>query len=371
MIEEIAERIVKAQTRKPMYFVLGFVLLTAMIVPGIFSLVSHVEPSLEKVLPTDIEEVRTMNYMRSQFGADMMYLVVYAEGPVFDVRDPRVLDFIDVLSARIRSRDYIVDVNNLADVVKDMNGGIIGDSAIEVKEIIRKTPQAQGFVNNDYSITIIRVKSDTGASATTIRQVVGDIEEDIRNVQHINPGVRVDITGFNAIDKATFEVIMSDFGFITIISMILVGIVVFVTFRSFAKGMLPMIVVIVALLWTMGIVGYMGLTITVVSMVAAAMIMGLGIDFGIHVVHNYYSLRKRYDKFNSLNETMKELLRAMVGASLTTIAGFLALLFGVLPAMKALSIILALGILNTLIGAVLLLPVVVYMYDKDIGGRKK
>ena len=61
---------------------------------------------------------------------------------------------------------------------------------------------------------------------------------------------------------------------------------------------------------------------------------------------------------------MRELLRAMLGASLTTMAGFLALLFGVLPAMKTLGIILAIGIFTTLIGAIFLLPVVIYLYDR-------
>ena len=62
---------------------------------------------------------------------------------------------------------------------------------------------------------------------------------------------------------------------------------------SFGKGMLPMIVVMNALVMTMGIVGYLGFTITVVSMVAAAMIMGLGIDFGIHQVYSYFEERKK------------------------------------------------------------------------------
>ena len=62
---------------------------------------------------------------------------------------------------------------------------------------------------------------------------------------------------------------------------------------------------------------------------------------------------------------MRELLRAMIGASLTTMAGFLALLFGVLPAMKTLGVVLALGIMNTMLAAVFLLPVIVYLYDKE------
>jgi hypothetical protein len=99
-------------------------------------------------------------------------------------------------------------------------------------------------------------------------------------------------------------------------------------------------------------------------MVAAAMIMGLGIDFGIHMVHTYFENRKKHNSEEALEETMTELLRAMLGASLTTTAGFLALLFGVLPAMKTLAVILAMGILNTLLGAIFLLPVIVYLYDK-------
>jgi predicted RND superfamily exporter protein len=367
MLEDIAERIVNAQTKKPYLFILGFLVLGLLIAPGILRLVGNVEPSLEKVLPQDIEEVKTMNDMRTQFGADMMYLLVYAEGPVTDVRQPEFLSYIDLLAQKIRTRDHIREVTTLADQVRSANNGVIPDSFLQTKESLRPNPLVSQYANEDYSFSVIRIRSDTGASAATIKQVVGDIETDIASLESLNPGARTEITGFNAIDKATFEVIMSDFAFITLVSMALVGVVVFITFKSFLKGMLPMVVVMNALLWTMGITGYLGLTITVVSMVAAAMIMGLGIDFGIHVVHSYFELRKTKKPTIALKETMRELLRAMMGASFTTISGFLALLFGVLPAMKTLGIILAIGIFTTLIGAVFLLPVVVYLYD---GGAK-
>jgi len=373
MIEKIAEKIVKLQIKKPSLFLSIFGIIALILIPGIFNLVNNVEPSLEKVLPQDIDEIKSMNNMRAQFGADMMYLIVYVDDYVADVREPMLITYIDILSNKIRTREYIEEVSNLADIVKDNNEDVIPDSITSIKQLTNNDYRLGEFVNSDYSFTIIRIKSDTGSSAKIIKQVVEDIKEDIDSVEEFNPGSEIKITGFNAIDKATFEVIMSDFAFITLISLILVAIIVFITFKSFVKGMLPMIVVINALIWTMGITGYLGLTITVVSMVAAAMIMGLGIDFGIHVVHNYFELRKKHNQKYSLVEVMRELLRAMIGASLTTIAGFLALLFGVLPAMKTLGIILALGILSTLIGAVFLLPVIVYLYDynKKNGGTRK
>lgn len=371
MIENIAEKIVNLQTKKPYHFIIVFLILGLIIAPGILKLVNNVEPSLEKVLPQDIKEVKTMNNMRSQFGADMIYLIVYTQNPVYDARNPNFLSYVDILSEKIRTREYIVEVNNLADLIKESNNNIIPDSIDNTKQILKTNPFTPQYISKDYSFTIIRIRSETGASAQVIKEVIDNIKYDIESLEEINPGAKIQITGFNAIDKATFEVIMSDFAFITLISMILVSIVVLITFKSLVKGMLPMVIVMNAILWTMGITGYLGLTITVVSMVAAAMIMGLGIDFGIHLVHGYFQLRKNKGQKESLKEVMQELLRAMLGASLTTIAGFLALLFGVLPAMKNLGIILALGILNTLIGAVFLLPVIIYLYDKNIKLKNK
>jgi len=367
-MDRIAAKLVGQQIKRPSWFLAVFVVITLALIPGILLLVNNVEPSLEKVLPSDIEQVQTMNDMRAQFGADMMYLLVYAEPPVYDVREPRMLDYIDILSQRLRTRGTILEVTNMADLARQENSGILPESYNGAKEALAASMFTSQYANEDYTFSVIRIRTDTGASAQRISEVVNDINEDIAVVEEYNPGARLQLTGFNAIDKATFEIIMSDFAVITLVSLVLVSAVVFVLFRSFGRGMLPMAVVMTALLWTMGLSGYIGFTITVVTMVAAAMILGLGIDFGIHVVHNYFELRKSKGQKKSLTLTMAELLRAMTGASLTTMAGFLALLFGVLPAMKTLGIILAMGILNTLIAAVFLLPVIVYIYD---GGTRQ
>jgi predicted RND superfamily exporter protein len=364
LFSKTAEKIVNAQIKKPYYFLGVILIITLLFGLGIPNLINNVEPSLEKVLPQDIEEVKTMNNMRGQFGADMMYLVVKTTGPVEDVRNPQVLNYIDSLSQKIVTRENILEVRTLVDIVKSQNNNNVPNSLNTIKVSIKQNPLTPTFVNDQYSLTVMKVRTDTGSSASLIKQTVDEIKEDIASLENSNPGVKIDITGFNAIDKATFEIIISDFMKITMISMAFVMIIVLLTFRKFGKALLPMSVVMMALIWTMGIAGHLNFTITVVTMVAAAMIMGLGIDFGIHVVHTYYEQRKKLGKKNSLKETMKELLRAMTGASLTTTAGFLALLFGVLPAMKILGIILGIGIISTLLGAIFLLPVLTYLYDK-------
>lgn len=371
MFEFIAGKIVSFQVKFPKRFLLVFLLLNVLFIPGIFKLTNNVEPSLEKVLPQDVPEIQTMNYMRSEFGADMIYLVVYTKDGLVDVRDPEYLRYVDILSNKILTRENVVGITSISSLAKSMNGGQIPASLESSRELFSMSPQTLSFADSSYSFSVVKIQTTVGASAQIVDKLIVGINDEISFSDEFNPGTYTQVTGFPAIDRATFNVIMSDFAFITIVSMIGVGIVVFFTFKSFVRGMLPMVVVINSLIWTMGMVGYLGLTITVVSMVAAAMIMGLGIDFGIHEVHSYFEARKRMSAKKALDKVLKELLRAMVGASLTTIAGFLALLFGVLPAMKVLGVILALGILNTLIGAIFLLPVLIYIYDVNYEKKMK
>ena len=365
MLETIGEKLGSMQSKKPMLFIGILLILLILALPGIPLLLGNVEPSLEKILPQDVQEVRTMNDMRAQFGADMMYIIVRAEGPTYDVRDPDVLKYVDMLSSRIRGNEYILQVRNLPDLVKQVNNGVIPESNQEIQKLMSLNPNVPGFINPDYTMTVIEIRSDTGATSETIEQVVNELENEFLVTQDQNPGVSLQITGFNSIDKATFEVIIQDFQYITGFAFLFMLVFLVFYFKSVKKVIPSVIVIMTAVLITLGITGYIGLTITVVTMVAAAMIMALGISYGINVTVEYYILRKKNNKKETLQELNKNMIRALVGSSLTTSAGFLALLFGIIPAMKNLGIVLAIGISVTLVISIFFLPAILTLQDKN------
>lgn len=364
-LEKLGKNLAKKQIKMPKLFFSLLALVLIITIPGITLLLGHVEPSLEKILPQQVEEVKAMNDMRSQFGADMMYILVFAEGPSYDVLDADVVKYIDILSERLRKNDYILQVDNIADVVKMSNENIIPESTEEIRGIIRGNNQAKMLVNEDRSLSVIQIRSDTGANSAIIKQVVDEMNYEIESTLEFNPGVRLEITGFNAIDKATFEVIMLDFLKITGIAFSFMVLFLFFYFKKWQKVLGAISVIMISVLITLGITGYIGITITVVTMVAAAMIMALGISYGINIIYEYYNLRQKLSKKESLIELNKGLIRALVGSSLTTSAGFLALLFGVIPAMKSLGIVLSIGIVVTLFVSIMFLPVIVYRLDKE------
>jgi predicted RND superfamily exporter protein len=340
--------------------------LFALLIPAIPSLINNVEPSLEKVLPQDTEVVKLMNDMRAQYGADMMYLIVEDEG-VNDLRLSLAITYIDLLSQKLATDDYVLDVFSIATIVKEHNKGVIPSSDEEIKKILRNDPRTSLYLADTFDFTYIQITSDTGAEAEVIKKVVQNIESDVASLEAYNPGVKLSLTGFNAIDKATFEVIISDFTFITGFSFLFILILLLFYFKgSIRKVLYTVSVIMISLIFTLGIAGYLGLTLTVVSMVAAAMIMALGIDYGIHTAHKFFELRKEgHNPRESIILMQEELFRAMLGSSLTTSAGFLALLFGVIPAMKTLGIILGIGIIMTLIVTVIFVPAIIYAYEKN------
>ena len=365
-LEQIGKKLGELEVKFPKRFLWGIFIITLLMIPGLLQM--KIEPSLEKVLPQDLDVLKQMNYMRDQFGADMVYTFYEIKGTSFeDTRLPQIVKQIDSAEQKILHEQNILMLNSFPQMIKDYNNGIIPEDYEKIKQVFDEAKQIGdpriNLINHDFTIIISEIKTNTGASAKDIKQVVDDITFDIESSNQL--GLKVGLTGYNALDKATFEVILSDFSFTTFLAFVLIGIVVYLTFKSLIKGMIPMVVVMVSLIWTNGTVGYVGIPMTVASMGAAAMVMGLGIDFGIHLM----SIFKEFmDQGKSLKQsiilTLEKDIRAIVGTSITTIAGFLSLWFSSLPAMADLGTILLIGIFYSMVVALLMMMPLVYFYEK-------
>jgi predicted RND superfamily exporter protein len=104
---------------------------------------------------------------------------------------------------------------------------------------------------------------------------------------------------------------------------------------------------------------------TVASMGAAAMIMGLGIDFGIHLISIFNEFRQQGKSIKkSIELTVEKDIRAIVGTSITTIAGFMSLWFSSLPAMADLGTILLIGIFYSMVAALIGMMPLLYFYER-------
>ena len=345
LVERIASGLVEIQSEDPVKVLTIMSILTLAVVPGMLQL--EIKPSTEAILPSDDNVVESLDTLRAKFGGDTTYIVFHDD----DVRTPEMFRSMIRIQNRLERSENVISTQSPADIALSKNGRIPDDP---------ETLQSYDYgnlVTANYGTALISVRADTQANSAEIQKLYDDI-----HTATAPESVTSDyyLTGYNMIDRATFQVIISDFMRITVVSFAAVLLVLYGVFRDVRRMFYPIVPVMFALIWMLGLGGYLGADLTIISMVSAAMIMGLGIDFGIHVTKKYFSTKRGKE---GLNETMTELSRGLLGGSMTTGVGFLALLSANLTGMHSLGIFLFTGIISAYIGAVFLLPTLIIMAD--------
>jgi predicted RND superfamily exporter protein len=345
IVERLASELVEKQIEQPKKVLAVMAFLTVLVLPGAFNL--EVKPSTESILPEDDPRVESLDTLRAKFSGDTTYVVFE---PDQDVRNTELMNEMLRAGNRIETAENVHSVESPATMLHQRYGKIPEDG-----ETLKRF-NYQSMISESHRTGIMAVRSDTQANPDEIQKLYDTIHTAVQSETTED----YYLTGYNMIDLATFQVIISDFMIITGVSFAAVLIVLFGVFRDFKRMMFPIVPVMFGLVWMLGLGGYLGADLTIISMVSAAMIMGLGIDFGIHVTKKYFNTERGAE---GLSKTMVELSRGLLGGSTTTGVGFLALLAANLTGMHALGIFLFTGIISAYIGAVFVLPNLIVLVD--------
>ncbi len=359
----LKEKLIDLQVKKPFLFVILTLILTILSIPGYFNLLSCLQPSVEKLLPQQTEVVKNINLIRDQYDIDAIQLVVVSSG---DLRDPEVLKTFDYFKQYLQQKvPYISKIMTPTDVVKE-DLGRIPNTKEEVMKVVSLDPRFRYFFNHDYHVGVIYIYTSVGPDTWKALEVINTIKKHIQNLERYFPfEAKFYLTGFPALNIDLFFSIIFDFIKISFVAFALIVAVLIFKFRRFTDVLLVLSVIIFPLIWTTGIIGYLKLELTIVSTVFAAMLMALGISYGINFYNTYLQEKEKLkDKEKALRETTNMLLTALVGSSLTTIASFIALLSGVVPSYRSLGIILAIGISLVLIYTLIIFPAFISIKEK-------
>jgi predicted RND superfamily exporter protein len=179
----------------------------------------------------------------------------------------------------------------------------------------------------------------------------------------VDPRARV--VGFKALGQVVKRQVRRDLS--VSLSLAFVGVLVCltITFRR------PVLVALTVVPLVAGFVGALGLLLLLtgepLSLVGVSMlplILGIGIDDGIHIVHRF-----RLHRGESLVGIFHHTGRAITITSLTTIAGFGSLMFAEYAGLRACGLMASLGIASCLVTSVVFLPALLTaVYHRDRGG---
>jgi len=350
---------------------LALFLIFSLVVGYQASLMQTVGMSQEDMLPRDVEVIKTLALVSDQFaGAFSSSTIIVEIDPSYaksneirDVRDPEVLRYVDALAERTKLIYGVIDARSAADVIKAVNGGKIPSSLRSVKSLSAQNElveqQLSMYISDDYTLSVVRL---TLLDDLDAEEVVAELREVIR----VNPppGVTVEISGGPVEDIVMQELAGETMQTTSMISLALIIIILILLFVSIKYGLIPLVTILLGTVWTYGVLYLIGFEVTAMTSGAMAMIMGIGIDFGIQVTKRFRYELRTYEREEAMVNTLQNVFYPMTITTIAAVTGFLCLSLGDLPMMGDMGKMLAMGVLCCMVAALSVVPAVLVLLER-------
>ncbi|MFH1722230.1 MAG: efflux RND transporter permease subunit [Candidatus Altiarchaeota archaeon] len=312
-----------------------------------------------KEMPTDLDPFKNEAKINGKFGGGSLLLIVVeleegidlANRPT-DIRDPRIMEMFVKLQDSLVAEPTVDRVFSPGayfanGVPKTLDG---------VKTVLATIPGADGLFNKDYSLTLAYVYTNAGTGESEGKALISMLEDTLAGVSK-PPGVTTTITGEIPMIQMILRIMWEDAVYtVSLAALIILGLLIILQ-RSIRKGILVFIPLLFGLTWTLGYLGHAGRPLSVATVGVGAMILGLGVEYGIFLVQRYMEiLEGGGSQKEAIITAVPAVGTAILGSGTTTIVGFLALTTSFMPMMQNLGITLAAGIASCLVAAVFINP---------------
>ncbi len=171
-------------------------------------------------------------------------------------------------------------------------------------------------------------------------------------------GVHAELAGARVVSQAVRPLILRDGLIATLVSAAGVTVILALSFRRTVLVLLTLLPLALGLCCSVGVMALCGIEFNLVTVAMLPLIIGIALDNGIHVVHRYL------EGTEDVAEVLRHTGRGVVLASLTTVAGFAALLFADYPGLVASGVLAMLGTGIAMFAALTVLPALLMLVKR-------
>lgn len=216
------------------------------------------------------------------------------------------------------------------------------------------------FINEDKDATLMAIFFDTSMSADETMDAI----EELRNVAD----KQCYISGMSAVVTDTKGLINQEVPIYVLIAVVLAIIVLSLTMDSAIIPIFFLLSIGMAIVYNLGSNVFRGEISYVTQAIAAVLQLGVTMDYSIFLWHSYEENQERFpgDKKRAMAHAISNTLTSVVGSSITTVAGFIALCFMSFTLGLDLGITMAKGVVIGVICCVTVLPSMILIFDKVI-----
>ena len=292
-------------------------------------------------LPKDIETIKGQNILTDDFKTGAFSFV-----------------FVDNKKA--------VDVLKLEEKIKDIKGVNkvfsiydVTDTTIPVEFIPDELKDK--LVKKDSTLMVVTFKESTSDEGTI---------EAVRELRKITKDPSK-VSGMTAMVVDTMELSDQEITAYVLIAVVLCFIVLIFASDSYIVPIFLLGNIGMAILYNLGSNIMLGEISYITKAITAVLQLGVTTDFSIFLYHKYEDLKKtNKDKKKAMELAINDTFKSVIGSSLTTIAGFLALCSMDLTLGKDIGLVMAKGVLFGLLCVLIIFPSLLLLFDKQIEKTK-
>ncbi len=220
------------------------------------------------------------------------------------------------------------------------------------------------FMNKDADSTILFVLYPTSLSDDKTLEAITDLRGVINKQCFISGMSAIVLDTKNLSDKETPIYVM--------LAVLLAIVVLSLTMDSFIIPLFFLLSIGMAIIYNMGTNFISGEISYVTKALAAVLQLGVTMDYSIFLWHSYEENQKTYEGDNerAMAHAISQTISSVVGSSITTVAGFIALCFMSFTLGLDLGIVMSKGVVFGVIGCVTILPSMILIFDKAIEKTK-
>ena len=218
---------------------------------------------------------------------------------------------------------------------------------------------------NEKLLFILAVPNEDETSFTGYKASVYSARELIAEVKKDFPSISAGLTGEDVISTDEMITTQKDVELASKIALGGVALLFIIAFKGIVKPLLAVFSLLIALAWSLGFTSLTVGHLNILSVVFTTILIGLGIDFGIHILERYKEERKEgADISTALQKTLQGTGQGNFSGAITTAIAFGAMVLTDFIGIVELGWIAGWGILFCMIAMVLLLPALVTLEEK-------
>jgi predicted RND superfamily exporter protein len=352
---------------------------------GLFALKVKNNNSLEDLVFQNTEDFSFYkdDFIKN-FGKDETILIAFHLEPFIG---PELFEIIDKMTHQLREAPNVASVMSLTtayDLHENTNEALaqpvmahVPDDAKDLEalknRLLKNPAYRDNIISADGRTAGILVKLiDVGSNDAERRKTVDWIKNKVVKPLEKNSGISFAMAGTPVIQAAVAGAVEDTQEVYTLAVILLIAIILYLSFRSLHGIILPASIIVLSIVWTIGLLVISGKTLNWVTSMIPIILVIASIFETIHVYAHFQHIAKSFiDKKAALLNTMQYVFIPCLLTSLTTVAGFISLIFNDLPPIREFGIYASYGIAIAFILSFTYLPIALYLWEPTESTQSK